>query len=172
MGVGRFAAPWFRGTLRVKPLAACVAIDLAATIRDKIRSGALPLPPEPPERYFAGKGTGRLCDICEQAITTEHLEFELDVGGRTLAFTRNASIGGGRLAAERLATTQASSVRARHQIDVHHTAARTATVDGARQRDCGADPGEQRLDVAASLIPDFSATQILVTTHLRRTPQP
>jgi hypothetical protein len=63
-----------------------MALDLAASIRDKIRSGALPLPPEPPAKYFAGKGTGRLCDVCEQAITAEYLEFEIDVGGRTLRF--------------------------------------------------------------------------------------
>jgi hypothetical protein len=63
-----------------------MALDLAASIRDKIRSGALPLPPEPPAKYFAGKGTGQLCGVCEQAITAEYLEFEVDVGGRTLRF--------------------------------------------------------------------------------------
>jgi len=63
-----------------------MASDLVTLIADKIRSGALPLPPEPPEKYFAGKGTGQLCDVCEQAITAEHLEFELDVGVRTLRF--------------------------------------------------------------------------------------
>ncbi len=68
MGVGRMAA------------------DLATLVADKIRSGALPLPPEPPQKYFAGKGTGQLCDVCEQAITAEHLEYELDVGVRTLRF--------------------------------------------------------------------------------------
>ena len=46
-----------------------MASDLVTLIADKIRSGALPLPPEPPEKYFAGKGTGQLCDVCEQAIT-------------------------------------------------------------------------------------------------------
>jgi hypothetical protein len=63
-----------------------MAADLATLVADKIRSGALPLPPEPPEKYFAGKGTGQLCDVCEQAITAEHLEYELDVGVRTLRF--------------------------------------------------------------------------------------
>jgi hypothetical protein len=33
---------------------------LAALVADKIRSGALPVPPEPPHKYFAGKGTGTL----------------------------------------------------------------------------------------------------------------
>jgi hypothetical protein len=65
---------------------AAMALDLAASIRDKIRSGALPLPPEPPAKYFAGKGTRQLCDVCEQAITAGDLEFEVDVDGRTLRF--------------------------------------------------------------------------------------
>ena len=60
--------------------------DLATLVADKIRSGALPLPPEPPQKYFAGKGTAQLCDLCEQAITAEHLEYELDIGGHTLRF--------------------------------------------------------------------------------------
>jgi len=61
-------------------------LNLATLVEDKIRSGVLPLPPEPPQKYFAGKGTGQLCDVCEQAITAEHLEYELDVSGRTLRF--------------------------------------------------------------------------------------
>jgi hypothetical protein len=60
--------------------------DLATLVAEKLRSGALPLPPEPPEKYFAGKGAGQPCDLCEQAITTEELEYELDLGGRTLRF--------------------------------------------------------------------------------------
>jgi hypothetical protein len=60
--------------------------DLATLVADKIRSGALPLPPEPPQKYFAGKGTRQLCDVCEQAITAEDLEYELDIDGRTLRF--------------------------------------------------------------------------------------
>jgi hypothetical protein len=64
-----------------------MASDMAALIADKIHSRALPLPPEPPAKYFAGKGTGKLCDACEQAITAEQLEFEVDVtDGRTLRF--------------------------------------------------------------------------------------
>ena len=63
-----------------------MATDLATLVADKIRSGTLPLPPEPPEKYFAGKGTGQPCAICEQAITAKQLEYELDLGGRTLRF--------------------------------------------------------------------------------------
>ena len=61
-------------------------LGLAALVADKIRSGALPLPPEPPHKYFAGKGTGQRCDVCEQPITAEELEYELDIGGRTIRF--------------------------------------------------------------------------------------
>jgi hypothetical protein len=63
-----------------------MASDMATFIADKIQSGALPLPPEPPEKYFAGKSTGQFCDVCEQPITAEQLEYELDIGGRTLRF--------------------------------------------------------------------------------------
>ena len=59
---------------------------LAALVAEKIRSGALSLSPEPPQKYFAGKGTGQLCDVCEQPITAEDLEYELDTDGRTLRF--------------------------------------------------------------------------------------
>jgi hypothetical protein len=33
-----------------------------------------------------GKGTGQPCAVCEQAITEQQLEYELDIGGRTLRF--------------------------------------------------------------------------------------
>jgi len=60
--------------------------DLATLVADKIRSGALPFPPPPPEKYFAGKGAGQLCDLCEQAIAADQLEYEVDVAGRTPRF--------------------------------------------------------------------------------------
>ena len=62
-----------------------MASDLARLVADKVRSGALPL--EPPGRSFVGKGTVRRCDVCEQAITEDQLEYEVDVSeGRTLRF--------------------------------------------------------------------------------------
>jgi hypothetical protein len=63
-----------------------MAVDLATLVAGKIRSGVLPLPPEPPQKYFAGKGTGQLCDLCEQAIIADQLEYEVDVESRTLRF--------------------------------------------------------------------------------------
>jgi hypothetical protein len=63
-----------------------MATHLASLVADKIRSGVLPLPLGSPEKYFAGKGTGQFCDLCEQAITADQLEYELDIVGRTLRF--------------------------------------------------------------------------------------
>jgi hypothetical protein len=73
---------------------------LAALVADKIRSDALPVPPEPPQKYFAGKGTGQRCDVCEQAISAEELEYEVDVDGRRLRIHEKASTCGARRAAE------------------------------------------------------------------------
>jgi hypothetical protein len=54
-----------------------MARDAAANIRDKIQSGILPLPPTPPEKCFAGKGTSRQCDGCDEAITADEIEYDL-----------------------------------------------------------------------------------------------
>jgi hypothetical protein len=69
--------------------------DLATRVAEKIRAGALPRPPEPPEKYFAGKGTGQLCDVCEQAITPEQLEYEWMICGDRRA-GRQPAVGRGR----------------------------------------------------------------------------
>jgi len=61
-------------------------LGLAALVADKIRSGLLPLPPQPPEKYFGGKGSGQRCDVCEQPITVDQLQYETDIAGRTLRF--------------------------------------------------------------------------------------
>jgi hypothetical protein len=64
-----------------------MAIDVGANIRDKIRSGALPLPPDPPEKCFVGKGTRRPCDGCDAIIEPDEIEYELDIAeGHTLRF--------------------------------------------------------------------------------------
>jgi hypothetical protein len=64
-----------------------MSTNVAATIRDKIHSGVLPLPPVPPEKCFVGKGTSRPCDGCDEVITPDEIEYELDIAeGRTLRF--------------------------------------------------------------------------------------
>jgi hypothetical protein len=64
-----------------------MALELAASIRDKIRSGVLPLPPDPPEKCYVGKGTRRPCDGCDAIIESAEIEYELDIAeGRTLRF--------------------------------------------------------------------------------------
>jgi hypothetical protein len=61
--------------------------DVAASIRDKIRAGILPLPPQAPEKCYVGKGTRRPCDGCDELITPEQIEYELDItDNRTLRF--------------------------------------------------------------------------------------
>jgi hypothetical protein len=67
-----------------------MATDVAASIRDKVRSGALPLPPAPPEKCFVGKGTRRPCDGCDAIIGADEIEYELDMSyGVLSAFGRD-----------------------------------------------------------------------------------
>ena len=63
-----------------------MAVNVAAQIRDKIRSGVLPLPPDPPGKCFVGKGTRRPCDVCDEVITPEQIEYEVDIIDHTLRF--------------------------------------------------------------------------------------
>jgi hypothetical protein len=64
-----------------------MANEVIGSIRDKIRSGALPLPPEPPTKCFVGKGTNQPCDACDEIITQADIEYELDITeSRTLRF--------------------------------------------------------------------------------------
>jgi hypothetical protein len=64
-----------------------MAADVATCIRDKIRSGVLPLPPDPPHKCYVGKGTMRPCDACDEVITVSEIEYELDITeSRTLRF--------------------------------------------------------------------------------------
>jgi hypothetical protein len=58
---------------------------LAGKIRAKIAAGRLPHPPDPPERVWAGRGDGRICDGCDQPITRTQIEYEVDPpGGQTI----------------------------------------------------------------------------------------
>jgi hypothetical protein len=64
-----------------------MAVDLVTIMREKIRSGILPLPPKPPEKCFVGEGTSRPCDGCDKLIMADEIEYELDVTeSRTLRF--------------------------------------------------------------------------------------
>jgi hypothetical protein len=63
-----------------------MTVDLTMLVADKIRSGALPLPPEPPEKCFVGKDTKRPCDACDGLITPDDIEYEVDIAERTLRF--------------------------------------------------------------------------------------
>ena len=61
--------------------------DVAALIRDKVASGTLPRP-GPDGKVWAGSGSGRACDGCEEAIPALSVECEVEVAGRTLRFHR------------------------------------------------------------------------------------
>jgi hypothetical protein len=63
-----------------------MAWDVVRSIRDKIRSGALPLAPERSATPFGGMGTKRPCDGCDESIPPEQIEYEVDVDRRTLRF--------------------------------------------------------------------------------------
>ena len=64
-----------------------MASDLASNIREKIRSGVLPLPSDTPPKCYVGPGTNRPCDACDEIITPEQIEYELDITeNRTLRF--------------------------------------------------------------------------------------
>jgi hypothetical protein len=81
---GGMAAQSRRGRSSVER---AMAVDVAMQIRDKIRAGVLPLPPDPPEKCFVGKGTNRPCDGCDALTASDELEYELDLSdGRTLLF--------------------------------------------------------------------------------------
>ena len=64
-----------------------MAGDVASNIREKIRSAILPLPSDTPPKCYVGPGTNRPCDACDEIITPERIEYELDITeDRTLRF--------------------------------------------------------------------------------------
>jgi len=78
--------------------------DCAATMRSKIRSGELPQPAETLEKCWVGKGTKRLCHGCGAALSSDDLEYELDIpGGGILLFDANCLAAWNGLRAERIA---------------------------------------------------------------------
>jgi hypothetical protein len=60
--------------------------DISNIIRSKIADGTLPLPQDAPGKVWAGYGNGRNCDACDEPITSEQRENELDVTDGTLRF--------------------------------------------------------------------------------------
>lgn len=50
-----------------------------AKIRAKIALGLLPVASDPVGKMWAGKGSGRFCDGCDQPITNADVEHEIDV---------------------------------------------------------------------------------------------
>src|SRR5262245_52106818 len=58
--------------------------EIIAVVRSKIPSGALPS--NGGQKVRAGLGSGRTCDGCDQPITREQVEHEVDVPGRALRF--------------------------------------------------------------------------------------
>jgi hypothetical protein len=61
------------------------ADDLVAVIREKVRAGILPK--ERPSRMWAGHGTGKTCNACEQPTTKHDVEHEIEMpDGRIFFF--------------------------------------------------------------------------------------
>jgi hypothetical protein len=49
---------------------------LVARAHGRVRLGVLPR--QPPTKSFAGKGSGKVCAVCDRQILTPDVEFELD----------------------------------------------------------------------------------------------
>jgi hypothetical protein len=63
-----------------------MAADVSARIRGRIASGLLPVTPEL-GKMWVGKGDARSCNGCEERITDDQTEYEIDVPtGETLRF--------------------------------------------------------------------------------------
>src|SRR5438094_5233876 len=124
--------------------------DLAATIRSKISSGALPLPAEAPEKCWVGASTRRACHGCGVAIAPEDLEYELDLeDGGTLLF-------------------DARCLAAWHQL----RGARITAPDGAERATAGPsaeEPVPDRAAGIAALIPDRPLCMTCIAEESGRT---
>ena len=51
--------------------------DPSDLIRHKLATGLLPR--EMPIHFWAGYGTGKMCDACELSTTTKDIEYEVDM---------------------------------------------------------------------------------------------
>ena len=54
--------------------------DLAVVVRQKLFFGTLPR--DEPTKMWVGKGSGSLCDVCDQPITSTEIEYEPDFSDR------------------------------------------------------------------------------------------
>jgi len=83
------------GMRRVKSRARgrAMAQDVSEIILAKISAGALPRPVDGSRKSYVGKGTNRTCDGCDQPITQEDVEHEVDVADNcTLRFHQECFI--------------------------------------------------------------------------------
>jgi len=63
------------------------APDVSEVILAKIRAGALPRPIDQSVKSYAGKGTNKTCDGCDQTVTADDIDYEVYVArNRTLRF--------------------------------------------------------------------------------------
>ena len=59
--------------------------DLAAVIQAKVASGLLPK--DAPAKFWAGYGSGKVCDACDLSISLAGIEYEVDMADeRTFRF--------------------------------------------------------------------------------------
>jgi hypothetical protein len=53
--------------------------EVVGRLRSKMDSGAIPIELRP--KMFAGRGNGRICTGCDEPISPEQVEYEMDFGG-------------------------------------------------------------------------------------------
>jgi hypothetical protein len=64
-----------------------MATDVSGRIRARIASGLLPITTDAFGKLWVGKGDGRSCNGCNQLLTQDQTEYEVDVPtGETLRF--------------------------------------------------------------------------------------
>ena len=67
---------------------------IAAAILSKLADGSLPAVPI--DKVWAGHGTGRVCYACEQPITPQEIEDEVEVGGAVVLVLHAECFGSGK----------------------------------------------------------------------------
>ena len=67
------------------------ADDVGAVIREKVRTGILPR--ACPSRMWAGHGTGKMCDACDQPTTERDIEHEIEMPDGRIFFFHQPCLG-------------------------------------------------------------------------------